>query len=196
MDGEYREPRGAWTADLQWANQQDARIERLWERTFGLGTEFEKVPDGTAKQRSGCDRIAVAPKADSHGTVRVTLEEKVRRMPFTKYGDVLFEIEHRFDDGRVEPGWAGKWPSAEMFAWVWLGDESCRCDWILALPTSLVKHHFETVVRPHMGKIPKRYWRTTRKNNTGYETVNLCLPASKAVPAGFIRPSRVLWPEE
>lgn len=191
---DYREPRGAWTADLKWANDQDARVERLWRRTLNLVSRFEKVPDGTAKQRSGCDRVAVTQDGD-HGEYRVTLEEKVRRMPFTRYGDVLFEIEHVFDDGRREPGWAGKWPAAEMFAWIWLGDAECKCDWILALPTSMVRHHFESVVLPHLDNIPRKFFRETRKNNRGYKTVNLCLPAAKAVPAGFIRPSRVNWPE-
>jgi hypothetical protein len=202
MAGDYREPHGAWTADLQWANDQDARIERLWSRVLssqdkpaGFGITFEKVADGTAQQRSGCDRIAEYPRwGEEPG--RITLEEKVRRMPFTRYGDVLFELRHEHDDGRVRPGWAEQWPSAEMFAWIWLGDENCKCDWILALPTSLVKHHFETVVKPHLDRIPKRYFRESRTNNTGYKTVNLCLPAAKAVPAGFIRPSRINWPEE
>lgn len=195
----YREPRGAWTADLKWANDQDARIERCWSRTFGLGTTYEKVPDGTAKQRSGCDRIAYPPTLTSvvsPASLAVSLEEKVRRIPFDRYGDVLFEIRHEFDDGRVEPGWALKWPEAEMFAWIWLGDETCRCDWILAMPTSLLKRRFETVIQPKLDTIPKRYWRETRKNNRGYKTVNLCLPAKKAVPAEFIRPSRINWPEE
>lgn len=197
MDGDgYREPRGAWTKDLAWVNAVDERVERLWTRTFGLGTTFEKVPDGSAKQRSGCDRIAYAPKSDEPGREMVTLEEKVRRIPFDKYGDVLFEVEHVFDDGRVEPGWAKKWPAADHFAWIWLGDDTCKCDWILTMPTGMLKRHFETVILPHLDNIPKRYWRETRKNNRGYKTVNLCLPAEKAVPAGLVRPSRILWESE
>lgn len=197
-DDGYREPRGAWTADLKWTNDQDARVERLWMRTFGMGTTFKKVPDGTAKQRAGCDRIAYPVVEEVHEarSLSVTLEEKVRRMPFTKYEDVLFEIRHEFDDGRVEPGWAGKWPEAEMFAWIWLGDDSCKCDWILAMPTSLLKRHFETVIKPHLDKVPRRYFRESRTNNTGYKTVNLCLPYKKAVPSGLFKPSRINWPQK
>lgn len=192
----YRKPQGAWIKDLEWANNQDARIERLWSRVFGQGAEYHKTPDGSAKQRSGCDRTVtlLAGNRDVHGET-VTLEEKVRRVPYTKYNDVLFEIEHVYDDGHTEPGWAGKWPSAEQFAWIWLGTEADRCDYILAIPTQLLRAHFETIVRPHLPTIPTKYFRTCGTNNDGYVTRNLHLPVSKAVPSGLFRPSRVNWPK-
>lgn len=195
----YRTPQGKWVADLEWANDQDLRIERLWSRVFGGGVEYRKAKDGSEEQRSGVDRVATQlannrPLEDSD----VTLEEKVRRMPFTKYEDVLFELKHVHDDGRVRQGWAGKWPAAEMFAWVWLGGAKDACDWILALPTGLLVKHFEQVIRPKIDTPwVQRRIRSSRTNNPGYRTEFLSLPVKYAVPGnGLFKPSRIDWPEK
>lgn len=85
--------------DLDYSHEGDAEpfFEQFYRQQFPNFHGMHAVKKDGRGQRNGIDRIIILDNGQ-----QLTVDEKKRRRI---YSDIALEVEHRYPNGRVKPGW-------------------------------------------------------------------------------------------
>lgn len=149
--------------DRERARKYDPKLEDGWRRMWPFAAGFEPTADGSDEQRNQVDRYVLMPDGR-----RIPVEEKVRLRAF-EY-DVILELEHKHDDGRVEPGWLLRKCDAEYYGMLWVPSMA-----FVVLPAMALRGWWDQQVRDK--KIGQIETKSTRPGaNATYRTKFAIVP--------------------
>lgn len=154
--------RSQFDSDLRWSHEQ---AEAPWwgavyRRAFPSMAAMSCVrADGWA-QRGGIDRVITLACGRT-----ITVDEKCRRID---YGDIALEYAHRYDSGKVVPGWVEKDLACDFIAYAVVPTSTCYL-----LPFIPLRSAWRAKRREWLAVFPRR---GSRKNN-GYTSWTVCVPA-------------------
>jgi hypothetical protein len=171
---------------LRWAEAQTA--EPYWDKVYRLWfpdyLQRLVLPDGTG-QRRGRDSLIVLKNGD---TLRV--QEKARERLDT--GDILLEYEHRYANGRTQPGWMAKDESCDYLAYVFVPSRAGYLFPFQPLRVAWLRNKSQWL---GLAERNRDGFRRCPAQNRDYTTWSVAVPIDVLYPA-VGSALRVHWPEE